>query len=306
LHRLPPPAEPGWLRCDLHSHTRYSDGDSWPEETRAAAARAGLDVLGITDHNSAHVGPYPNDGRRPFVLHGVEVTTYGGHWNVWGTSVWHEFRHPNRTAAAMRAATESGSFVSINHPKPYGPPWAYGDDLANHAIEVWNGPWDRLNWMALAAWDAQLCRGRRLVAIGGSDTHFLIPEDPATAGPLARPHLGEPTTWLRVEGEPTVAGLLDALHHGRCFVSRGPEGPELYVSLRDHTVRTRTVGAAGMTLMLIADGATIAAAAITGNDWTTETDLPPSTRYVRAQIVGQYGNVTALSNALWSGQPEPR
>jgi hypothetical protein len=268
---------------------------------RAAAARTGLDVLGITDHNSAHVGPYPNDGRRPFVLYGVEVTTYGGHWNVWGTSEWHEFRQPNRpaTAAAMQAAADAGGFVSINHPKPYGPAWTYGDGLANHAIEVWNGPWDRLNWIALAEWDAQLRRGRRLVAVGGSDTHALAPQDPATAGPLPRPRLGEPTTWLRVDGEPTVAGLLDALHHGRCFVSRGTEGPELYVSLHDGIVQTRAVGAAGMTLMLIADGASIAAAAITDSDYTTVIELPGSTRYVRAQIVDQYGNVTALSNALW-------
>src|SRR5690606_5846350 len=131
--------------------TRYSDGDSWPREVRAAAARAGLDVLGITDHNSAHVGPYPDDRYRPFVLHGVEVTTYGGHWNVWGTDTWHEFRQPNRaaTAAAMRAAAGAGSIVSLNHPKPFGPPWEYGDDLANHTLEVWNGPWDRLNWIAL-------------------------------------------------------------------------------------------------------------------------------------------------------------
>src|SRR5690606_5577990 len=134
LAPLPAPAEPGWVRFDLHSHTRYSDGDSWPGELRAAAARAGLDVLGITDHNSAHVGPYPNDGHRPFVLHGVEVTTYGGHWNVWGTDTWHEFRQPNRlaTVAAMDAAARAGSIVSLNHPKPYGPAWEYGEDLANH------------------------------------------------------------------------------------------------------------------------------------------------------------------------------
>lgn len=305
LHRLPAPAEPGWLRCDLHSHTRYSDGDSWPEEIRAAAARAGLDVVGITDHNSAHVGPYPNDGRRPFVLHGVEVTTYQGHWNVWGTKTWHEFREPNRpvTAAAMQAAADDGGFVSINHPKPFGPPWDYGEDLVNHAIEVWNGPWDRLNWIALAAWEAQLGRGRHLVAVGGSDTHRLQPEDPAAAGPLARPRLGEPTTWLRVEGEPTVAGLLDALHHGRCFVSHGPEGPELYVTRLDATLHTWVVGAAGATLMVIADGVTISAAAIGDDDWSTELPLPPDYGYVRAQVVDQFGNMLALSNACWRSAP---
>lgn len=297
---LPPPAETGWLRCDLHSHTRYSDGDSWPDEVRTAAALAGLDVLGITDHNSAHLGPYPNDGRRPFVLHGVEVTTYGGHWNVWGTDDWHEFRQPNRTAtaAAMRAAVAAGGFVSVNHPKPFGPPWSYGDGLANQAIEVWNGPWDRLNWISLAEWEAQLNQGRRLVAIGGSDTHHLAPGDP-TPGALARPRLGQPTTWLRVEGEPSVARLLDALRHGRSFVSQSPAGPELYVELNAVTLSLHLVGAAGATLMAIADGATVAVQAIPGDDYATKLPLPAAFQYVRAQIVNRYGNVTALSNALW-------
>jgi predicted metal-dependent phosphoesterase TrpH len=299
--RLPPPAEPGWLRCDLHCHTQFSDGDSWPDEVRAAAAHAGLDVLGITDHNSAHTGPYPNDGQRPFVLHGVEVTTYGGHWNVWGTADWHEFRRPDQptTAASMRAAVAAGGFVSINHPRPYGPPWRYGDDLPNQAIEVWNGSWDRLNWIALAAWEAQLRRGRRLVAVGGSDTHYLKPEDAAAPSPISRPRLGEPTTWLHVAGAPTVAGLLDALRGGRCFISCGPEGPQLYVSTREGVVQARAVGATGSTLMLISEGTTIFAVALDRVDWSDEFPFPATGRYVRAQIVDQYGNVLALSNALW-------
>ncbi|MCA1645481.1 MAG: PHP domain-containing protein [Chloroflexi bacterium] len=83
---LPPAAEPGWLRGDLHCHTLHSDGDSWPADMLAQAVRRGLDFLGVTDHNQVgHQADYAavRGEHLPVVLPGVEVTTYGGHWNTW-------------------------------------------------------------------------------------------------------------------------------------------------------------------------------------------------------------------------------
>ena len=43
--------QPGeWLRCALHAHTTRSDGELAPEALAAHYARAGYDVLAITDH----------------------------------------------------------------------------------------------------------------------------------------------------------------------------------------------------------------------------------------------------------------
>ena len=39
-----------WLRCALHAHTTRSDGELAPELLAAHYARAGYDVLAITDH----------------------------------------------------------------------------------------------------------------------------------------------------------------------------------------------------------------------------------------------------------------
>jgi predicted metal-dependent phosphoesterase TrpH len=39
-------------RIDLHTHSRASDGTQSPAELMAAAAAAGLDVVGLTDHDS--------------------------------------------------------------------------------------------------------------------------------------------------------------------------------------------------------------------------------------------------------------
>ena len=50
-----PAARTGWIRGDLHCHTIYSDGDSWPVDMLADAVGRGLDFLGVTDHNqTAH------------------------------------------------------------------------------------------------------------------------------------------------------------------------------------------------------------------------------------------------------------
>ncbi len=41
------------MRIDLHTHSRASDGTDTPAELVRAAARAGLDVVAITDHDTA-------------------------------------------------------------------------------------------------------------------------------------------------------------------------------------------------------------------------------------------------------------
>ena len=93
----------------------------------------------------------PSTGRAagacPIVVPGVEVTTYRGHWNAWGTDRWWEFREPTGPAVERRCARPrpAGAFVSVNHPKPFGPAWEYDTVGAAHAIEVWNGPWAGLN-----------------------------------------------------------------------------------------------------------------------------------------------------------------
>ena len=304
-----PLAEPGWVRADLHSHTVFSDGDSWPAETTAAAWAAGLDVIGITDHNSAisaaeaagdHAGG-------PLLVPGIETTTYGGHWNAWaapGASGhrWYDFRDPSTAAteAAMAAAVADGAFVSINHPKPLGPPWRYPEVTSFHAVEVWNGDWDKLNPISLAYWDALLRAGRRVVAVGGSDTHRLQSARRARFGiPEAR--FGTPTMVIHTGGDaPTVASVLAALRRGDCFVTESPTGPELYVTRQRNTrndLTIRVVGAPGETISVVGPGGTVFAAAIPGDDWFTT--VPLNADWLRVQVTDRVGRVRVLSNAVW-------
>ncbi len=289
---LPPAAEPGWVRGDLHCHTLYSDGDSWPAEMLLTAAETGLAFLGVTDHNSvAHHPEYGSGGGAfPVVVPGVEVTTYHGHWNAWGTDRWYEFREPtdHGVTVSMREALDAGALVSVCHPKPFGPPWEYTDVRGYLAIEVWNGPWERLNSVSLRFWEEHLRRGERIVALGGSDTHQLRAAHHAK--------LGSPTTWVKVGDHLSAETVIAALRRGDVFLSASPAGPQLYLDDRGCVC---VVGARGAAIQLVGDAGVIDAAAIDADDVERRIALPRGARYVRAQVTDAAGTVLALSNPLW-------
>lgn len=293
-----PPAEPGWLRGDLHCHTLHSDGDSWPAEMLAEAVRRGLDFLGVTDHNqTGHHADYARarGAHLPLVLPGIEVTTYGGHWNAWGTSTWWEFREPTEaaTSRAMQAAAAAGALVSVNHPKPFGPAWEYPNASGFHAVEVWNGPFGESNDAAVTFWEERLRAGWRLVALGGSDTHRLKGEP--------RPdRLGVPTTWAHVGADRSPAGVLQALRAGRVFVSRDVDGPALYLSRQRDTLRAHVLGAHGARLIVLSEQGREHDVHVGTDDWSEELPLPPGRAYARAELLSTGGEMLALSNALFA------
>jgi hypothetical protein len=298
-----PAARDGWVRGDLHCHTRFSDGDSWPSEMLHAAAEAGLEFLGVTDHNNvAHHAEYGSGGGGlPIVIPGVEVTTYGGHWNAWGTDRWWEFREPNGPAVqrAMVGAIEAGAFVSVNHPKPFGPPWEYDAVTGFHAVEVWNGPWRGQNAASLRFWDERLRSGQRLVALGGSDTHLLRSGDP---DPRHSQALGTPTTWVQAGPSPDAAAILAGLRAGRTFVSASPGGPQLYVERGDRAFDVTTRDADGAALVVIGDHGVVAAEAAGSGEWSVTIPVPRAATYLRAQLVDAHGELEALSSPVWFDQ----
>jgi len=302
---LSKPAERNWYRGDLHAHTIYSDGSATPAQLAVAAYEAGLDFYGITDHNRAQspVGLVPTGGEWPVSVPGVEVTTYAGHFNVWGTDTWYDFRDPTPEGlqAAVDAARADGGLVSLNHPKPFGPEWAYPEVTGFDSIEAWNGWWDRLNNVSLEYWDERLRNGERIVGICGSDVHY--PERPGTPrNPLSPTRLGWPTLWIHTRRPLGARAILEAIKGGRCFMTDSPDGPQLYLEREEGAVRIRIVNGHGTALSLVGATGIIATEAITDNDqtWSFALNvLGKGQTYVRAQIHGPFGGLRAISNPVW-------
>ncbi|MDP2948764.1 MAG: CehA/McbA family metallohydrolase [Chloroflexota bacterium] len=303
----------GWFKGDLHCHTIHSDGLNTVEEIVTNARELGLDFLAITDHNTithheelARLAP----GTPVVLIPGEEITTYWGHTNAWGLREWIDFRCTDSQAAnaVARFVLEKGGLISINHPKAVGPAWMFQDADGYPCMEVWQAPWRWFNWESLERWDGLLQQGRRIVAVGGSDTHSIPPAR------QMHPHgLGEPTTWVYVPGPLTEEAVLDGIRQGHVFMSEVPAGPQLYltadadgdgryetlmgdsIEAREGRVafRVRCRDAAERRLWVVSDGAILDLLQVDSDDFVHEFSLDVAGRaYVRAELRG------------WRGRPE--
>ncbi len=208
------------FRGDTHTHTTASDGVFTVDELAAAARAAGLDFLFITDHNNVSSPPlYPE----VTVLPGVEWTHYQGHSNFLGSCAPLQGRYDRVTlsdaCALMRAAHDGGALVSLNHPFCPVVPWLWGFDIPYDALEVWNGVMSERNERASAYWHGELCKGRRIPALGGSDYHA-----PGLFGSVATP------TMCVYALSRSRADIMDALRRGEGFITFMPDGPVLDVA----------------------------------------------------------------------------
>ena len=312
---LPRPGLDGWYRGDLHCHTWHSDGDSPPQEVIATAERMGLDFLAITDHNTVSTLRDIGPGRPSHMLliPGLEVTTYKGHANVWGLTEWVDFRCPDdlHMAQTLATARARGGLVSCNHPRPQGPSWQFAMANGYDCVEVWNGPWPVANEACVAFWEAHLRQGRRVPAVGGSDTHRLRHRS------LTGRWLGVPTTWVYCPQGLTQATLFSAIRAGHVFISRMPCGPQLYLWADADgdgryelltgdegspagdtvTIKARAMGASGRVLSLLGPAGVVRRCTIRHDDYEDEC-VVPAERYVRAQIE-QDSEVVALTNPIY-------
>lgn len=317
LSHAPVPAaqtRSGWYKGELHCHTYHSDGDSAPIDVVRTAETLGLNFLAIMDHNTISHQVELNHIDTPLILiPGYEVTTFNGHWNIWGDQNWVDFRilTAEQMSGAIQEAVKRGFLVSCNHPRPFGPPWTFENVEGFHCVEVWNGPWPLLNEDCLVFWEAKLRSGKRLSAVGGSDCHFLTHEHHAS--------LATPTTHIYCEGAPSAAALLDALRAGRAFISEAPQGPEIELRAGEAMmgdvvhmdapaldVNVVTRCAAGMTLELYGAQGLLYRQLLDAAQ--TEHSIPLDVRdtlYVRSQLVTESDGVRrvrALTNPIYLSQ----
>lgn len=192
------PDIPGYvtLKCDLHMHTVFSDGNVWPTVRIDEAIRDGLDAIAITDHleytpKKDYIPSNFNAGweigekyalERNFILiHGAEITRKmpPGHLNALF------IKDANLMAKdsawdAIEEAVKQGAFILWNHPgwkaqQPDGIPRMYDFHrklISNgwlHGMEFFNDE----NYYPLVF---RFCEENKLAITGNSDVHGIISE----------------------------------------------------------------------------------------------------------------------------------
>ena len=209
-------SEGEWLRCQLHAHTTNSDGEPTPEVLVEHYARAGFDVLAITDH--WHITPFQHEGILEIPsaelsgaiegeLEEADVLAYGIDELPQARE-----RFPSIAAAASWIVAQGG-VAYLAHPY-----WSalsaehYLDASALSGIEVFNGGSEQQqgNGLSVVHWDAILAAGRECHGIATDDSHY--------AGRDSR------LAWTMVRvRERTRQAVLEALRSGCLYGSSGPE-----------------------------------------------------------------------------------
>jgi hypothetical protein len=301
------------LACVVHLHSLYSDGTGTVREIARAARRTRADVVLLTDHDTLEAKDRGEEGwyGGVLVLVGEEVSPRRrNHYLAFGVEK--TIDHKGLDGAGIcRAVQDAGGFGFAAHPFSEGSPrferapgmpfealdcdalhgielWSFVNDTAEHAASIAEiARFVTMPSRALAdppernmrGWD-DLCRSRRVVAIGGLDAHqygkrvgrFV----PVRVMSYRRSFRQIRTHVLceqppRRELEHDREQVYDALREGRCYIAvdaiapaRGfrfeaddlPMGAEAPAGPR--TLRTRTPLPAH--LRLIRDGREIAAA----------------------------------------------
>ncbi len=190
----------------IHVHTTMSDGGGTPERVVAAAQRAGLDFLVITDHNNLDAKPVEGVHGRTLVLVGTEASTVAGH--VVGLGLFDPAfrfsRDPHDTLADIR---DLGGMPFVAHPTSPRADlrWEAWDEPGPWGLEVLNADsqFRQASWAARARTAATYLLNPRYALL----THMTRPADA-----LAR--------WDALLARRPVPGIAGADAHGQIELSR--------------------------------------------------------------------------------------
>lgn len=191
---------------NLHVHSTYSDGTGTIEEIAGEAEKAGIDFVGVTDHDSLAGLKEGKEGwhGKVLVLIGMEIGTDHNHYLAWriNREVPDNQKSPQSVIDGVKA---QGGIGFIAH--PFETACGFGDSCRAFTWEdwgvsgftgicIWNfmsqwkgrvTDWPRALYyyvrrrsavtgpdiQTLKAWDGFLAKGK-VVAVGGSDAHQIL------------------------------------------------------------------------------------------------------------------------------------
>jgi hypothetical protein len=328
--RLIDPREQGYYSADLHVHTAASapamqrdfgilnHGVTPTDQAVGIQLAAGLDVMFISDHNTAdghEVFVEISEIRNaPFLLSQEITTTRWGHFNPisldQNSAV--SFNFSKTPSAFFSEARELGAeAIQINHPlsSTFGYFFSQNQpeyDASFDLVEVFNGSFTEGDRQAILRMFDFWNQGIRYVATGVSDDH-----DWKSTGT----EYGRARTFVHINGELTSEAYLENLITGHAFVSHGPmvylsanggsiPGDNLELSSSqslDITISIDSVDLLeGVRVDLLRNG-TIQESFEPNGQFATFTyhDNPEEDSWYVVRMLTENGDYLALTNPLW-------
>jgi hypothetical protein len=133
------PAIPRHVRGVMHVHSRASDGSGTVEQIAAAAARAGLDFVVLTDHGDAVRFPErPAYREGVLMIDAVEISTERGHVIALGLKERAPYPLGGQPQAALEDIARAGGISVVAHPTS-------GKDAIDW--DDWDAPFDAVEWL---------------------------------------------------------------------------------------------------------------------------------------------------------------
>lgn len=198
------------LQADFHAHTRFSDGFLSPIDLVDHAARRGLDVIAVSEHNQVFPGKvaraYSNWAHGPTVVVAEEITTREFHMLAIGIEQRIDARKP--LSQIIDDVHAQGGVIAAAHPTKrfasrYGPVLHKLDatelmhPIAFQGSASGIGPWTDMRDF----YEDAKAQGHTLAPLGNSDFH---------AGSV----LGLTRTFVFVEDD-SAKGVVDAIRAKR-------------------------------------------------------------------------------------------
>jgi len=223
--RLFDPAAQGWYAADLHHHADQAEAVTPPAELARSQLAAGLDLLFVSDHDSAaNLGALQAIAAArhvPFIA-GIELSPSWGHFNAYPLNPDARLAVDTSTAdvsAIFREARREGAMVvQVNHPFiPYG---YLASVAAGVAPGGFNGGFDLIEInSSVPQDDAKVLErawrfwneGQRYYLSAGSDTHDVWNEES-----------GKVRVFVHLDGPLSATSFVTALKAGHAYVSYGP------------------------------------------------------------------------------------
>ncbi len=292
-----------WLKAALHVHTTNSDGELAPRAAARHYARAGYDVVALTDHWHRSEAPSTSE---LLVLPGVELNCLlpedrDGH--VLGIGIDREPSELEGERRSLEATSDwivaAGGVSYLAHPYWTGarsggielPPSVTGIEVFNAGCELEVG-----RGLSSVHWDELLQDGRICPALTTDDSHH--------------PGFDSDHAWTWIRAERDRASVLDALRSGRFYGSTGPLVHD--VAVTDDAVVVRCTPARSVTLLMgktsgtavnagrlgYSHGGKILDASPEGWILATRLDLPETAPFARLEVVDPAGR-RAWTNPVW-------